>query len=151
MRHGAAHCSEQTSQHVLCRALDTGLDPIAMRGLRLSTPNTCQPSAAARGSCALDGSCGAADLAGTAPPACPIPQAANLTVYVGSSIDELAWSTSGGGSSTLCANNVTVLPGQLVDVDCGRLMHGALWSTTALHTAAPIMRQHTAIPAHPPR
>ena len=133
-----------------CRALDTGLDPIALRGLRLSTPNAC-PAAAAfapTGSCPLgqgatatEGGAAAAAAAAAAAEAprllsgCPPAPPANLTVLVGSRVEELLGGRA--GSASVCVAGVAALPGQAVEIDCGRLMHGACTLGLLQHASSP--------------
>lgn len=80
--------------------VSAGLDPLFIRGLRLSTP---WPSSAANGSSTLQ-------------------QASSIGVYVTNALLPAGGSKPPAGS--LCAAHVLLPPGQTVGVDCGRVLQG---------------------------
>lgn len=118
---GRPACSRSASKLAPWWSLDTGLDGVWLRGLRLSVPFACQRGRSGTAA----GTPGNSSQAATE---CVPEAATRLSVYVGDTPPaQLLAGGSGGGSSgegSLCRGAVEALGGQPLEVDCGRYMHG---------------------------
>lgn len=113
---GRPACSRSATGRPPWWSLDTGLDGAWLRGLRLSVPFACQPGRSG-GSSGTNGSQAASE--------CVPAAATSLSVYVGDVPPaQLLAGSSGSRQASLCSGAVQAFGGQLLEIDCGRFMHG---------------------------
>ncbi|GAB4814190.1 hypothetical protein N2152v2_001236 [Parachlorella kessleri] len=133
-REAGGACSATAAELKPWWALDLGLDAVAVRGVRLLIPSSCPAALASAQSllCGSDQGCSTSGgSGGNATAGCTPAPAVKLTVLVGPSLELLMGlhigSTIGsrkGSGQYLCAANLGVAPGRLVDVDCRRALLG---------------------------